>query len=78
MFKKLWKVALALWIALLPFLSQVTVTSTWIQVLESDVNRVMNSLTWRTWSFFNVIIAFAWVIIVVWFVRLIMRFIKKD
>lgn len=63
---------------LLILLSQVTVTSTWINVSDLDVQHIMSSLTSRTWSFFNVIIAFAWVIIVVWFIKLIFRFIKKD
>lgn len=63
---------------LLILLSQVTVTWTWIHVSDWDVSSIMNSLTSRTWSFFNVIIAFAWVIIVVWFIKLILRFIKKD
>lgn len=63
---------------LLLLLSQVTVTSTWINVSDLDVNKIMWSLTSWTWSFFNVIVAFAWVIIVVWFIKLILRFIKKD
>lgn len=63
---------------LLILLSQVTVTSTWINVSDFDVSRIMESLTSWTWSFFNVIIAFAWVIIVVWFIKLILKFFKKD
>lgn len=63
---------------LLMLLTQVSVTSTWINVSDWDISRIMDSLTSRTWSFFNVIIAFAWVIIVVWFIKLILRFIKKD
>jgi hypothetical protein len=63
---------------LLALLSQVTVTSTWINVSDTDVSGIMTSLTSRTWSFFNVIIAFAWVIIVVWFIKLILRFVRKD
>ena len=66
-----------LWL-LLMLLSQISVTSTWINVSDSDVSRVMDSLTSRTWSFFNIIIAFAWVIIVIFFIKLVMRFIHKD
>lgn len=61
---------------LLMLLSQITVTSTWINVSDFDVNRIMDSLTSWTWSFFNVIVAFAWVIIVIFFLKLIIRFIK--
>ena len=53
-------------------------STTWINVSDWDISRIMDSLTSRTWSFFNVIIAFAWVIIVVWFIKLILRFVKKD
>jgi hypothetical protein len=63
---------------LLILLSQVTVTATWINVSDLDVSHIMTSLTSRTWSFFNVIVAFAWVIIVVWFIKLILKFIHKD
>lgn len=63
---------------LLMLLTQVSVSSTWIYVSDWDISRIMDSLTSRTWSFFNVIIAFAWVIIVVWFIKLILRFGKKD
>ena len=63
---------------LLMLLTQVSVSSTWINVSDWDISRIMDSLTSRTWSFFNVIIAFAWVIIVVWFIKLILRFVKKD
>ena len=63
---------------LLLLLGQVSVTSTWIQVSDSDVSQVMNSLTSRTWSFFNLIVAFVWVIVVIWFVKLVYRFITKS
>lgn len=62
---------------LLMLLSQVTVTASWINVTDWDVWKVLTPITSRAWSFFDVIIAFAWVIIVVFFVRLILSFIKK-
>ena len=64
---------------LLLLLTQVSVSSTWISVSDSDVTSILNPITSWAWSFFNVIVAFAGVIIVVWFVKLILKFIKvKD
>lgn len=64
---------------LLLLFSQVSVSSTWINISDADVSKVLGPLTSWTWSFFNVIVAFAWVIIVIWFVKLVIRFItKKD
>jgi len=77
MFKKLWTTAMALWCAFIPFLSQVTVTATWINVSEADVNKVLTPLTNWFWSYANVIIAFASVIIVVWFIKLLSRKFNK-
>lgn len=60
-------------------LTQVSVSSTWINVSSTDVDAILNPITSWAWSFFNVIVAFAGVIIVVWFVKLILKFIKvKD
>ena len=67
---------LQLW--LLPLFSQVTVTSAGISVSSGDVARVLDPITSWTWSFFNVIVAFASVFIVVFFVRLILWFIKTK
>ena len=63
---------------LLPLLTQVTVTSTWIHVTDYDVQKVLDPLTNWFGSYANVIIAFAWVIIVVWFIRLLSRKFNKD
>lgn len=73
MFKKLRTTAMALWCAFIPFLSQVTVSSTWINVSQVDVDKVLTPLTNWFWSYANVIITFAWVIIVVWFIKLLSR-----
>lgn len=61
---------------LLPLFSQVTVTSAGISVSSGDVTSILNPITSWTWSFFNVIVAFASVFIVIFFVRLILWFIK--
>lgn len=61
---------------LLPFFSQVTVTASGISVSSGDVTSILNPITSWTWSFFNVIVAFASVFIVIFFVRLILWFIK--
>lgn len=61
---------------LLMLLSQVTVSSDWISVSSWDVTAILNPITSWTWSFFNVIIAFAWVFIVVFFVKLILWYLK--
>ena len=63
---------------LLPFFSQVTVTSAGISVSSGDVTSILNPITSWTWSFFNVIIAFASVFIVIFFVRLILWFLKTK
>lgn len=63
---------------LLPLFSQVTVTSAGISVSSGDVASILNPITSWTWSFFNVIVAFASVFIVVFFVRLILWFIKTK
>ena len=63
---------------LLPLLTQVTVTSTWINVSDTDVSKVLTPLTNWFGSYANVIIAFAWVIIVVWFIKLLTRKFNKD
>lgn len=64
-----------LWL-LLMLLSQVTVSSSWISVGSWDVSAVLNPITSRAWSFFNVIVAFAWVFIVIFFVKLILSYLK--
>ena len=64
-----------LWL-LLMLLSQVSVSSDWISVGSWDVSAVLNPITSRAWSFFNVIIAFAWVFIVIFFVKLILSYLK--
>lgn len=61
---------------LLLLLTQVSVSSDWISVGSWDVAAVLNPITSRTWSFFNVIVAFAWVFIVVFFVKLILSYLK--
>lgn len=63
---------------LLPLLSQVTVTANGISVSSGDVSSILTPMTSWAWSFFNVIVAFASVIIVVFFVRLILWFIKTK
>lgn len=63
---------------LLPLFSQVTVTSAGISVSSGDVTSILDPITSWTWSFFNVIVAFASVFIVVFFVRLILWFIKTK
>lgn len=63
---------------LLMLLTQVTVTSTWMSVSQADVDKIMTPLTNRFWSYANVIITFAWVIVVVWFIRLLARKFNKD
>lgn len=65
-----------LWL-LLMLLSQVSVSASWISVSDADVWKVLTPITSWAWSFFDVIIAFAWVIIVVFFVKLILSFIRK-
>ena len=61
---------------LLVFLTQVSVTSNWIGVSSGDVSAVLTPITSRAWSFFNVIVAFAWVFIVIFFVKLILSYLK--
>ena len=61
---------------LLVLLSQITVTSDWISVASWDVSAVLNPITSRAGSFFNVIVAFAGVFIVVFFVKLILSYLK--
>lgn len=73
MLKKIWKIAMVLWCVFIPFLSQVTVTATWINVSQADVDKVLTPLTNWFGSYANVIITFAWVIIVVWFIKLLSR-----
>lgn len=63
---------------LLILLSQVTVTSTWMSVSQADVDKIMTPLTNWFWSYANVIITFAWVIIVVWFIRLLSKKFNKE
>ena len=65
---------------LVPFLlmlfSQVSVSADWISVWSWDVNSILNPITSWAWSFFNVIVAFAGVFIVVFFVKLILSYLK--
>lgn len=61
---------------LLFLLTQVTVSSNWISVADSDVTAVLTPITSWAGSFFNVIVAFAWVFIVVFFVKLILWYLK--
>lgn len=63
---------------LLMLLSQVSVSATWLVVSQSDVDKIMTPLTSWFGSYANVIITFAWVIIVVWFIRLLSRKFNKD
>lgn len=64
-----------LWL-LLMLLSQVSVSENWISVGSWDVSAVLNPITSWAWSFFNVIVAFAWVFIVIFFVKLILSYLK--
>ena len=59
-------------------LSQVSVTSTWLVVSQADVDKVLTPLTNRFSSYANVIITFASVIIVVWFIKLLSRKFNKK
>lgn len=61
---------------LLILLTQVTVDASWIYVGSWDVLAVLNPITSWAWSFFNVIVAFAWVFIIDFFVRLILSYLK--
>lgn len=61
---------------LLILLSQVTVTSNWIFVGSGDVLAVLDPLTTRTSSLFNVIVAFAWVFILFYIVERILSYLK--
>ena len=59
---------------LLSLFSQVSVSANGISVSSGDVSAILNPITSWTWSFFNVIVAFASVFIVVFFVKLILKF----
>lgn len=61
---------------LLILLTQVTVDSSWIYVGSWDVLAILDPITSWAWSFFNVIVAFAGVFIVVFFVKLILAYLK--
>ena len=61
---------------LLLLLTQVTVNSNWISVSSWDVTSILDPITSWAWSFFNVIVAFAGVFIVVFFVKLILSYLK--
>lgn len=61
---------------LLILLTQVSVSADWISVWSWDVTAVLSPITSRAWSFFNVIVAFAWVFIVIFFVKLILSYLK--
>lgn len=61
---------------LLLFLTQVSVSADWISVGSWDVSAVLSPITSWAWSFFNVIVAFAWVFIVIFFVKLILSYLK--
>lgn len=61
---------------LLILLTQVTVDANWIYVGSWDVLAVLNPITSWAWSFFNVIVAFAWVFIIDFFVKLILSYLK--
>lgn len=61
---------------LLILLTQVSVSSDWISVWSWDVTAVLNPITSWAGSFFNVIVAFAWVFIVIFFVKLILSYLK--
>ena len=63
---------------LLVLLTQVSVSSNWISVSSWDVSAVLDPITSRAWSFFNVIVAFAWVFIVVFFTKLLLGFLHKS
>ena len=64
-----------LWLLLMLF-SQVSVSSNWISVSSWDVSSILEPITSWSSSFFNVIVAFAWVFIVVFFVKLILSYLK--
>lgn len=64
-----------LWLLLMLF-SQVSVSSDWISVSSWDVSSILTPITSWSSSFFNVIVAFAWVFIVVFFVKLILSYLK--
>ena len=61
---------------LLLLLTQVTVSSNWISVSSWDVTSILDPITSWSSSFFNVIVAFAWVFIVIFFVKLILSYLK--
>jgi len=61
---------------LLVLLTQVSVSADWISVWSWDITAVLNPITSWAWSFFNVIVAFAWVFIVIFFVKLILSYLK--
>ena len=67
-----------LYSVLLALLTQVSVSSNWISVSSWDVSAVLDPITSWAWSFFNVIVAFAWVFIVVFFVKLLLGFLHKS
>lgn len=63
---------------LLLLLTQVTVTSTWINVTSTDVSKILDPITSWAWSYFNVIIAFAGAIVIIWFVKFLTnKFVSK-
>lgn len=61
---------------LLLLLTQVTVTWNWIFVGSWDVVAVLDPLTTRTSSLFNVIVSFAWVFILFYVVERILAYLK--
>lgn len=60
----------ALWVAILPFLSQVSVSDQWISFTETDVSSVETAIFNWGWSVFDMIIQFGPVLI--WVVVLFM------
>jgi len=66
-----------LWFILMLF-SQLTVTSGWIVADSSDVAAVMNPMVTWAWSLFNLVITFAWVIVIAFFIGLLIRFVKSK
>lgn len=63
---------------LLFLLTGVTVWSNWISVSDSDVSSVLTPMTDWAWSFFNVLIKFAPVFVVLFFLYLILNWFKNH
>lgn len=65
----------SLWVAILPFLSQVSIASDWITLSSADVSSIQTSVFNWGWSFFDMVIQLAPVFIWIFVLFLIMRFI---